>query len=657
MKALVVPTLVFAAALFWINGDLIRTPHVEESDYAANALQVQDAKRFRTLTGNYSRWKFHHPGPVFFYAYALGEAVLHDATHLVETPFSAHLLMIMVINIVMLATAIGLMRRYWPSPWFPALAFGAALIVVGLVNHRIPGSAFVSVWPPYVLLIPFVLFAVAAASVGTGTFQHLPFMTAAGVILVHAHIAQPLFVGTLGPLAMFAGWWREGRDLRAIWTRSRRAILVSAGLIALGILPVALDILLHEPDNLDAIRAYSSSHTGREWPLKLAGQYVLSFFVFMADPHTVLLDPHGGLRPTIKDPFVQVVWAAAVVLIGAAITAWRFLARRSSPFQWVLLSELGVIFALFCYWATRITGPLFNFNGHFFFSVFILGGFVVAGVFSDAIGARGGRHAWWAGAALAASPLVVAAPFTHTHNLMNTVPMLEIAKSVESERAHKVALIFEDHLWPIAVGLASLFERQGRPYCVPPSWGFMFGRDRTCADVLTMSKLRFSKLPTQCEGPCERIAFQGSDWSMSLLRPNPRRLPFSLAVGDIDVLGDDENWYGLEAGFRWSRRSATIRFLLAPERPTAAPTLEVSGFPIEGRPVQVSLNDHLLGTFERCDQAGGPERCAAFPVPPELLHPGAPNEVRLTIAKAGPYRDDPRELGFALRELNFVAAP
>jgi hypothetical protein len=87
-SAYLVPALVFALIVLGINRALFTTSIIESSDFAANALQVQNAKHLAELLGNYSRWRFHHPGPAFFYIYAAGEWIFYDLLHLVPAPFN-----------------------------------------------------------------------------------------------------------------------------------------------------------------------------------------------------------------------------------------------------------------------------------------------------------------------------------------------------------------------------------------------------------------------------------------------------------------------------------------------------------------------------------------------------------------------------------------
>jgi len=86
--------LIFLAALLVLAAAnrrfIFQEPFHEEGDFAVNALQIDQAKRFHEIHGNYSRFNFDHPGPAFFYVYALGEAALYDAVRLTASPAAAH---------------------------------------------------------------------------------------------------------------------------------------------------------------------------------------------------------------------------------------------------------------------------------------------------------------------------------------------------------------------------------------------------------------------------------------------------------------------------------------------------------------------------------------------------------------------------------------
>src|ERR1017187_9572233 len=85
-------TLILAALflllILALNADVFRKPIIEDGDFAANSLIVQQAKHLHLLVGHYSRWGFHHPGPAYWYLFALGEFLFYDTLHLVPAPRS-----------------------------------------------------------------------------------------------------------------------------------------------------------------------------------------------------------------------------------------------------------------------------------------------------------------------------------------------------------------------------------------------------------------------------------------------------------------------------------------------------------------------------------------------------------------------------------------
>lgn len=173
-----IATATFREAYFY-------TPLYEEGDNAANALQIERASEFRELHGNYSRWGFHHPGPAFFYTYALGETLLHDVGRIVPAPHNAHVYTGTLLQIAFWAAAVGLVARYSPQPW---LAVALAL-AMGAWHYAYVERAFYSIWPPDVLLMPFLCFVVACAATAAGDRLAWPILAVAGGYLVHGHIA------------------------------------------------------------------------------------------------------------------------------------------------------------------------------------------------------------------------------------------------------------------------------------------------------------------------------------------------------------------------------------------------------------------------------------------------------------------------------------
>jgi hypothetical protein len=140
----------------------------EFGDFAINALEIRKAKFFCALYGNPSRWGFRHPGPAFFYAYAAGEYLLQA----IPSPYSAHLIIGIIIQTGLVWT-LSILRRHVQYPFVVPLALVAGLCIFGVINYHMIGSSFESIWPPYVLLVPFLCFLVASAAIASGSVREM----------------------------------------------------------------------------------------------------------------------------------------------------------------------------------------------------------------------------------------------------------------------------------------------------------------------------------------------------------------------------------------------------------------------------------------------------------------------------------------------------
>ena len=223
--------MLFAAVVLAINAHWFRVPITEGGDFAANSIQVYHAKMFRELLGNYSRWQFHHPGPVYFYLFAAGEYLFCDFLQIVPAPANAQFLTVLLVNTALLFGSIEIFARHFSGALFRPLALGAAVLLIFEVNHAQPGSALVSLWMPHVALFAFLFFASACASVAAGRAGHLPLAALGAMMLVHLHMAQFLFAGVMS-LAACAALVAVRRDFR----QHAGTVALSAGIVALFLL-------------------------------------------------------------------------------------------------------------------------------------------------------------------------------------------------------------------------------------------------------------------------------------------------------------------------------------------------------------------------------------------------------------------------------------
>ena len=181
-------------------------PSYEWGDACSNSLQILDAKVFRELYANYSRWKFHHPGPAFFYVFAWGEILLHDLLHISPTSYSAQLTTSALLQFFFYALGISILARRLRDPWIAA----TFLPIYWIHMFAAMNTQFDS-WSVFILLGPFFCFFVACASVSLGSIMDILPALLAGGFLFQGYVAQPLFVIPTF-LAALVCLYRQARD-------------------------------------------------------------------------------------------------------------------------------------------------------------------------------------------------------------------------------------------------------------------------------------------------------------------------------------------------------------------------------------------------------------------------------------------------------------
>ncbi len=648
-----VSAVVFLVVLLTLNRDLFRVSIFEYTDFAANAIQVERAKHFRELLGNYSRWGFHHPGPAFFYIFALAEKVLHDWLHLVPSEMNAHIASMVVLNTAFLFGAIGIVATYCRSRLFPPAAVALSIFFVYVVNRTIPGSAIFSIWMPHVLLFCFLFFLVVCASVAAGKASHIPWLVFSGLMLIHGHVAQPLFVGTLSVFALCTLWWRDGRAIgwREFLRRNRIPLAISGALILLFLLPIVLDVATNRDNNVRAILHHAHLHQGMQQSFMQSLKYEFSFFAFIPKPEVVLQSASAHLisRGWSK-PYVAVYWCLGCLMAALAAGICIVTKRKSSWFIRYAAFEIVLVSVLFYYWTLKMTGPLFNFNGYFFFSIQLLALFLLASVILD--GFRLTVAPLVAALLCAAVPLSMLGAKQGFVNTEKGEPETNrLVANLPPDDGTRLHLTFDSADWMIEAGVASRLKHEHRPFCVDDLWAFIFGRDDRCPDFNGLTNLILTHTPRECKAPCKVLSKDDHyelEWE-----PYPElKLPFAIKLDDISSLNKGFNEFLGTGGPVWAKGHATIYFRLAPDF-GGAPKVQVKifGTANPGRPVTILLNDHPIGTV-----VSGKDD-TEFIVDGNVLRPG---QNRLAIQVDNPLevegdpQNDPRELGFEFVKAEFA---
>lgn len=452
---------------------------LESGDAAVNALQVDQAKSGRELYGNYSRFQFNHPGPAFFYVYAAAEIVLHDWLGWVPSPTNAHQLASMALQVSFFALALALLAQWFTSAWLLPLALlGAAW----QFTHAI--GSFTSIWPPHVLLMPFLCFLTAACSVAAGRTRDFAIMAIAGGFLFHGHVAQPLFVGGLSALTLFLHHRNRGlgwRDIRAEISAHRRVLCFCAAWAALLLLPLAIDIVAYGREgNVATIIGRFQSNASHGKSIFQSFLYFLSFATYSVkqeDIFTRLGDV--TVQFFAQNALTFVAWA--VIL---AVPAWLF-RRRAADLPADTRRFVGgayillIATVLLCVvWGLMQAGPMFQFNGFFYYGVYyfaaVLGLAIVLTVFP-----LPARPVWltiaaclvaiWFTRGFLSTPLSPADAGQDMRDAVERLVRLQPGKRPK-------LLVFEHDAWPTAAGIALELQRRDIPFYAAHSWNFMFGR-------------------------------------------------------------------------------------------------------------------------------------------------------------------------------------
>jgi hypothetical protein len=645
-------TAAFVLLILVLNVQLFTHPIVEFSDYAANSLLVQQAKHFTLLTGHYSRWGFHHPGPFFLYLFALGEFVFYDALHVVPAPYNAQLLVTIIFNGILLYAALCVFRRH------AKLSVPMALLVITVVTitvnasiHSASGalSIMISNWMPDVLFFPYLLFAVSAASVMAGRTRDLPLLAFAGMILIHAHFAQFLFVGVIGGSAVVYIVVRAQRQggLRTFLSEARRSFAVAAAIVFVLALPPLLEIVLDRPNNLDAVLAYNRQFGYIRNNLFTAIDHFACFLLFVPAPETAIPKGLAGIMAmSLSRPEVVAYWLLFVLFFLFAVVAPLSTAKadRRAPFLGYLALVTAASVLLFVYWGTRITGGFYAFNGAFAYSFHLLLWFLLLAEVGRYLSRRVIR-------AFNVSALVLLLVLgiverKALRNPFNGDPdALPAAMAMPAAPFGALAITFDHDEWADAIGMANSMKRLGKPFCVNSEWAIIFSRDNVCPDLVTADKLRVARVAAPCMPPC-RPVYRGEAYSVTRYPHQTFTLPLDVDLHESP--GVERAGFNADEGtHRWLQKHAAIRFALAPELPTAPCfRLALTGYDFPGRPAELGVNGRTLGTLAKIEL-----NTALFTVPREALRPGQVNSITLDSENAGPVGEDRRDIGFAFLDL------
>ncbi len=227
-----------------------------DGDQAVDEMALMRSAHFAQLVGNYSRFGWNHPGPSWFYAM--------DPVYLGlgSQSWSFYVAFLTFHAVVAALIVAAVWRR--GGALLALISSGLLLLYVRAVGE----SIFRILWPPFVPILPMVLFFILAASGASGSTPAMVGALIAGSFAVQTHVSTtPVVLGVLGVMvALRVGIAVLGRRDAEQRPVSRMTVPLTAGGLVLFVVmwvPVVVDQLTGRPGNLTKLGQFFSTPQGR----------------------------------------------------------------------------------------------------------------------------------------------------------------------------------------------------------------------------------------------------------------------------------------------------------------------------------------------------------------------------------------------------------
>jgi hypothetical protein len=474
----VAATAVLVVLLCVRNRFLFSTRLYEDADMGANSILAEQARHFTLLIGNYSRDHFHHPGPAYMYVMAAGESLFWAWLHLVPTAWNGQLLAVYVLTSLFVGLVAGVGYGWTRSLRGAAACFAAVLALAAL--HP---AVLSSDWMPYLYVLAYVSFLVAAASVAAGHGRDAWVLALTGWFLIHGHACFLLFVPVISCAVLAAVLWPHrhhpkdlGASVRSFFATQRRVWVPVAIISAIFLLPIVADLVLHWPGQFGKYLAFSSSSNSGGHSVPQAVREALWYW--------------SSRRAAWVLPIAGYAVAAAVIRWLAPSSLRRFL---------VALLAVNVLSTLmFLYYVMNGMDALNRYyEGYFYWSAPVITLLVIVLGVVEAM-PRSFGAAIAAGAAVLALAALAVAPDTRTSTNSSDPAVLTSGQDTDSalpaavstlaarSGGRMIVLRLKHQFWGDATGFLVQAERTGVRACVAdPVYTFIVTSQFICtrADI------------------------------------------------------------------------------------------------------------------------------------------------------------------------------
>jgi hypothetical protein len=424
--------------------------------------------------GPYSRFEWHHPGPLFFYALAPLYWFLESHTFALNAGAFA-------INVASLA-AIAWMLVRWARP---ATAC-SILLAIAWCLYRV-GDITISYWNPHVVVIPLGAFVLLCAGLCAGRPAALPAVVLVGSFLTQTHVSLAPVIAVLAGASLIGLFVAVGAGHRLAHPRSiTRWLCLSAGLMVLAWWPPLAEEWSNRPGNLSKLARFFIEPSGAQawttsalvWGSSISAAFKSGFQI----PTGVTLRPVDGTG-----------WVViATIQLLALVLAGRESGRRGDRFL-SALCYLGATASIVSLWSiTRIREFVAD---YLVFWVSVIGLLAWAALVAATVSrlslvtsfeARPGRQRLTAAFAIVVVSLFVAtevAQFRNNTRLPPEEPARRVSVLTDSllaylrdQGARRPVVRISQAVWSDGAGIVVQLYKRGVAVMVPASTVNLFGK-------------------------------------------------------------------------------------------------------------------------------------------------------------------------------------
>jgi hypothetical protein len=176
----------------------------------------------------------------------------------VPTAWNGQLLAVYALTSTFVAFVVGV-GYGWTRSLRGAAACFAAVVALAAVHPAVLSSD----WMPYLYVLTYVAFIVAAGSVVAGHGRDAWIMALSGWFLIHGQACFLLFVPVISCAVLAAVLWPQrhhlGASVRSFFATQRRVWVPIAVISAVFAFPIIVNLVLHWPGQFGAYLRFSSS--------------------------------------------------------------------------------------------------------------------------------------------------------------------------------------------------------------------------------------------------------------------------------------------------------------------------------------------------------------------------------------------------------------